>query len=254
MAPLAVACRSEQIRMFLCIDAWVWTINHTLSNPEPGMCARPKWNKSRLYVSPHLFTCGSSLLQVADAARSRSITVAALVQNKLWNFTGKTLSGQIRVRPCLLWPDVTPVWRSWHPWVLFSMPLLLCTLKVLPSVQTDIYYLCLRRRVERTEKVKWVTGRLEMLESETLYFFFCWWIMFLSFLCLSSQNYQHGIFQSIGFKEFHDYLTVPECTAEQEKDSLRDKGRALKLPRADWNLIGIPPPPTHTHPSLMSFF
>ncbi|TNM93297.1 hypothetical protein fugu_018699 [Takifugu bimaculatus] len=44
------------------------------------------------------------------------------------------------------------------------------------------------------------------------------------------QNYQHGIFQSIGFKEFHDYLTVPECTTEQEKDSLRDKGiEALKI-------------------------
>lgn len=84
-----------------------------------------------------------------------------------------------------------------------------------------------------------------MLETETLDFFFCWWIMFLSFLRLSSQNYQHGIFQSIGFKEFHDYLTVPECTTEQEKDSLRDKGRVVKLPQADWNLIGIPPPPIH---------
>ncbi|CAF99470.1 unnamed protein product, partial [Tetraodon nigroviridis] len=45
-----------------------------------------------------------------------------------------------------------------------------------------------------------------------------------------SQNYQHGIFQSIGFKEFHDYLTVPECTTKQEKDLLRDKGiEALKI-------------------------
>lgn len=66
--------------------------------------------------------------------------------------------------------------------------------------------------------------------------------MFLSFLLLSSHNYQHGIFQSIGFKEFHDYLTVPECTTEQEKDSLRDKGQVAKLPQADWNLIGISPP------------
>lgn len=126
---------------------------------------------------------------------------------------------------------------------LFFMPLSLCTLKVLPSVRTDFFFFFFCRRVERTEKVKWVTGRLEMLETETLDFFFCWWIMFLSFLRLSSQNYQHGIFQSIGFKEFHDYLTVPECTTEQEKDSLRDKGRVVKLPQADWNLIGIPPPP-----------
>lgn len=39
-----------------------------------------------------------------------------------------------------------------------------------------------------------------------------------------SQDYQHGIFQSIGFKEFHDYLTAPESSTQQEKDSLRDKG------------------------------
>ncbi|XP_068431647.1 tRNA dimethylallyltransferase isoform X2 [Clinocottus analis] len=45
-----------------------------------------------------------------------------------------------------------------------------------------------------------------------------------------SQNYQHGIFQSIGFKEFHDYLTAPESSTQQEKDSLRDKGiEALKI-------------------------
>ncbi|XP_074542890.1 tRNA dimethylallyltransferase [Halichoeres trimaculatus] len=44
-----------------------------------------------------------------------------------------------------------------------------------------------------------------------------------------SQNYQHGIFQSIGFKEFHDYLTAPESSSQQEKDTLRDKGvEALK--------------------------
>ncbi|KAL7382749.1 hypothetical protein ABVT39_027279 [Epinephelus coioides] len=45
-----------------------------------------------------------------------------------------------------------------------------------------------------------------------------------------SQNYQHGIFQSIGFKEFHDYLTAPESSTQQEKDVLRDKGiEALKI-------------------------
>ncbi|XP_030596940.1 tRNA dimethylallyltransferase isoform X1 [Archocentrus centrarchus] len=45
-----------------------------------------------------------------------------------------------------------------------------------------------------------------------------------------SQDYQHGIFQSIGFKEFHDYLTAPESCTQQEKDSLRHKGiEALKI-------------------------
>ncbi|XP_073319271.1 tRNA dimethylallyltransferase isoform X2 [Pagrus major] len=45
-----------------------------------------------------------------------------------------------------------------------------------------------------------------------------------------SQDYQHGIFQSIGFKEFHDYLTVPESSTQQERDTLRDKGiEALKM-------------------------
>ncbi|XP_034561220.1 tRNA dimethylallyltransferase [Notolabrus celidotus] len=45
-----------------------------------------------------------------------------------------------------------------------------------------------------------------------------------------SQNYQHGIFQSIGFKEFHNYLTAPESSSQQEKDTLRDKGiEALKI-------------------------
>ncbi|KAM6903804.1 tRNA dimethylallyltransferase [Lycodopsis pacificus] len=45
-----------------------------------------------------------------------------------------------------------------------------------------------------------------------------------------SQNYQHGIFQSIGFKEFHDYLTAPESSSQQENDALRDKGiEALKI-------------------------
>ncbi|XP_054620096.1 tRNA dimethylallyltransferase [Dunckerocampus dactyliophorus] len=45
-----------------------------------------------------------------------------------------------------------------------------------------------------------------------------------------SQNYQHGIFQSIGFKEFHDYLTAPGSTTQQERDVLRNKGvEALKM-------------------------
>uniref|UniRef100_A0A671UIT7 tRNA dimethylallyltransferase n=1 Tax=Sparus aurata TaxID=8175 RepID=A0A671UIT7_SPAAU len=45
-----------------------------------------------------------------------------------------------------------------------------------------------------------------------------------------SQDYQHGIFQSIGFKEFHDYLTVPESSTQQERDTLLDKGiEALKM-------------------------
>ncbi|XP_058475626.1 tRNA dimethylallyltransferase isoform X2 [Solea solea] len=45
-----------------------------------------------------------------------------------------------------------------------------------------------------------------------------------------SQSYQHGIFQSIGFKEFHDYLTAPESSTQQERDSLRDTGiEAVKI-------------------------
>ncbi|XP_077599667.1 tRNA dimethylallyltransferase [Stigmatopora nigra] len=45
-----------------------------------------------------------------------------------------------------------------------------------------------------------------------------------------SQNYQHGIFQSIGFKEFHDYLTAPESNTREEREALRGKGiEALKV-------------------------
>ncbi|XP_040908785.1 tRNA dimethylallyltransferase isoform X2 [Toxotes jaculatrix] len=45
-----------------------------------------------------------------------------------------------------------------------------------------------------------------------------------------SQTYQHGIFQSIGFKEFHDYLTGPESSTQQEKETLRNKGiEAVKM-------------------------
>ncbi|KAK2830148.1 hypothetical protein Q5P01_018079 [Channa striata] len=46
----------------------------------------------------------------------------------------------------------------------------------------------------------------------------------------SSQAYQHGIFQSIGFKEFHDYLTAPESSTQQEKEALRNRGiEAVKI-------------------------
>ncbi|XP_062266600.1 tRNA dimethylallyltransferase isoform X1 [Platichthys flesus] len=45
-----------------------------------------------------------------------------------------------------------------------------------------------------------------------------------------SQSYQLGIFQSIGFKEFHAYLTAPESSTQQEKDALRVKGvEAVKI-------------------------
>ncbi|CAL8297739.1 unnamed protein product [Lota lota] len=45
-----------------------------------------------------------------------------------------------------------------------------------------------------------------------------------------SQDYQHGIFQSIGFKEFHQYLTAPQGSSQRETNSLRDKGtEALKI-------------------------
>ncbi|XP_048057246.1 tRNA dimethylallyltransferase isoform X2 [Megalobrama amblycephala] len=40
----------------------------------------------------------------------------------------------------------------------------------------------------------------------------------------SSQDYQHGIFQSIGFKEFHEYLTASEDISQEERDKLKIKG------------------------------
>ncbi|XP_056106076.1 tRNA dimethylallyltransferase isoform X2 [Rhinichthys klamathensis goyatoka] len=40
----------------------------------------------------------------------------------------------------------------------------------------------------------------------------------------SSQDYQHGIFQSIGFKEFHEYLTASENLSQEELDKLKIKG------------------------------
>ncbi|XP_028978558.2 tRNA dimethylallyltransferase [Esox lucius] len=39
-----------------------------------------------------------------------------------------------------------------------------------------------------------------------------------------NQDYQHGIFQSIGFKEFHEYLTCPDQTTLEEKETLLKKG------------------------------
>ncbi|XP_016369208.1 tRNA dimethylallyltransferase isoform X3 [Sinocyclocheilus rhinocerous] len=41
---------------------------------------------------------------------------------------------------------------------------------------------------------------------------------------IASQDYQHGIFQSIGFKEFHEYLTASENISQEEHDKLKIKG------------------------------
>ncbi|XP_055075951.1 tRNA dimethylallyltransferase [Misgurnus anguillicaudatus] len=40
----------------------------------------------------------------------------------------------------------------------------------------------------------------------------------------SSQDYQHGIFQSIGFKEFHEYLTASQDISQEEHEKLKIKG------------------------------
>ncbi|XP_073678197.1 tRNA dimethylallyltransferase isoform X1 [Garra rufa] len=40
----------------------------------------------------------------------------------------------------------------------------------------------------------------------------------------NSQDYQHGIFQSIGFKEFHEYLTASDDISQEERDKLKIKG------------------------------
>uniref|UniRef100_A0A8C2A1I6 tRNA isopentenyltransferase 1 n=1 Tax=Cyprinus carpio TaxID=7962 RepID=A0A8C2A1I6_CYPCA len=40
----------------------------------------------------------------------------------------------------------------------------------------------------------------------------------------ASQDYQHGIFQSIGFKEFHQYLTASENISQEERDKLKIEG------------------------------
>ncbi|XP_014639678.1 PREDICTED: tRNA dimethylallyltransferase, mitochondrial isoform X2 [Ceratotherium simum simum] len=45
----------------------------------------------------------------------------------------------------------------------------------------------------------------------------------------NSQDYQHGIFQSIGFKEFHEYLiTEGKCTPEASNQLLKKGIKALK--------------------------
>lgn len=46
----------------------------------------------------------------------------------------------------------------------------------------------------------------------------------------NSQDYQHGIFQSIGFKEFHEYLTASENISQEERDKLMIKGPASNVP------------------------
>lgn len=42
-----------------------------------------------------------------------------------------------------------------------------------------------------------------------------------------SQDYQHGIFQSIGFKEFHEYLTASKDISQEEHEKLKIKGKDL---------------------------
>ncbi|XP_042632754.1 tRNA dimethylallyltransferase-like isoform X2 [Cyprinus carpio] len=46
----------------------------------------------------------------------------------------------------------------------------------------------------------------------------------------NSQDYQRGIFQSIGFKEFHEYLTASENISQEECDKLKIKGPASNVP------------------------
>lgn len=46
-----------------------------------------------------------------------------------------------------------------------------------------------------------------------------------SYPCFS-QDYQHGIFQSIGFKEFHEYLTTGEDMRQEDRERLKSKGTA----------------------------
>ncbi|XP_040830219.1 tRNA dimethylallyltransferase isoform X3 [Ochotona curzoniae] len=49
------------------------------------------------------------------------------------------------------------------------------------------------------------------------------------FVSENSQDYQHGIFQSIGFKEFHEYLiTEGKCTPETSNQLLKKGVEALK--------------------------
>ena len=45
-------------------------------------------------------------------------------------------------------------------------------------------------------------------------------------VCFREVDYTHGIFQSIGFKEFHDYLLLTEEERQTDKGrQLLDKGR-----------------------------
>lgn len=104
-----------------------------------------------------------------------------------------------------------------------------------------------RRERESEGKVKWVKACVWKCQTGDGKIFF---LIVNGLLCLSSpfmsspdlsssflplllsvpsQDYQRGIFQSIGFKEFHDYLTAPECSTQQEKDALRDKGERKQL-------------------------
>lgn len=53
--------------------------------------------------------------------------------------------------------------------------------------------------------------------------------MFCCDLCFS-QDYQHGIFQSIGFKEFHEYLTASADISLEEAEKLKLKGDSLLWP------------------------
>lgn len=39
-----------------------------------------------------------------------------------------------------------------------------------------------------------------------------------------SQDYQHGIFQSIGFKEFHEYLIAGDNVSQEEREKLKRNG------------------------------
>ncbi|KAH0631062.1 hypothetical protein JD844_005149 [Phrynosoma platyrhinos] len=47
---------------------------------------------------------------------------------------------------------------------------------------------------------------------------------------VASQDYQHGIFQSIGFKEFHEFLITEGQCPEEKSQQLLEKGiEALKI-------------------------
>ena len=50
---------------------------------------------------------------------------------------------------------------------------------------------------------------------------YCHCSCFCFTLCRKEEHYVNGIFQSIGFKEFHDYLILPE------EDKTTEEGRKL---------------------------